>query len=162
MATAEQTLRPDDQHDHQYEHAERVRVREGARRIREERREEVLGLAEDEPRDDAAAHGAHAAEDHDHVVSSRTTRRLVFVSHSGPDTWVAKQIAREIAARHLFWMRLKSMLERILRKTSSISCSELTKWSCCLLLGLLNGLTCGQRSGLRGVAAFRSWHCYSG
>jgi TIR domain len=30
-------------------------------------------------------------------VSSRTTR-LVFVSHSGPDTWVAKQIAREIEA----------------------------------------------------------------
>ena len=25
--------------------------------------------------------------------------RLVFVSHSGPDTWVARQIAREIAAR---------------------------------------------------------------
>lgn len=24
--------------------------------------------------------------------------RLVFVSHSGPDTWVAKQIAREISA----------------------------------------------------------------
>ena len=30
-------------------------------------------------------------------VSPRTTR-LVFVSHSGPDTWVAKQIAREIEA----------------------------------------------------------------
>jgi hypothetical protein len=25
-------------------------------------------------------------------------KRLVFVSHSGPDTWVAKQIAREIEA----------------------------------------------------------------
>ena len=25
--------------------------------------------------------------------------RLVFISHSGPDTWVAKQLAREIAAR---------------------------------------------------------------
>jgi hypothetical protein len=25
--------------------------------------------------------------------------RLIFVSHSGQDTWVAKQIAREIAAR---------------------------------------------------------------
>ena len=32
-------------------------------------------------------------------VSPRTTRRLIFVSHSGPDTWVAKQIAREIEAR---------------------------------------------------------------
>ena len=26
-------------------------------------------------------------------------RRLVFVSHSGPDTWIAKQIAREIESR---------------------------------------------------------------
>lgn len=26
-------------------------------------------------------------------------RRLVFISHSGPDTWVAKQIAREIETR---------------------------------------------------------------
>lgn len=25
--------------------------------------------------------------------------RLIFISHSGPDTWVAKQIAREIEAR---------------------------------------------------------------
>jgi hypothetical protein len=31
--------------------------------------------------------------------SSSATKRLVFVSHSGVDTWVAKQIAREIAAR---------------------------------------------------------------
>ena len=30
---------------------------------------------------------------------SSTTKRLVFVSHGGPDTWVAKQIAREIEAR---------------------------------------------------------------
>jgi hypothetical protein len=28
-----------------------------------------------------------------------TKTRFVFVSHSGPDTWVAKQIAREIQAR---------------------------------------------------------------
>jgi len=28
-----------------------------------------------------------------------TRPRLVFVSHSGPDTWVARQIAREIEAR---------------------------------------------------------------
>jgi|SRR6266567_3650179 len=28
--------------------------------------------------------------------SSQTPERLVFISHSGPDTWVAKQIAREI------------------------------------------------------------------
>jgi hypothetical protein len=27
------------------------------------------------------------------------SKRLVFVSHSGPDTWIAKQIAREIEAR---------------------------------------------------------------
>jgi hypothetical protein len=27
------------------------------------------------------------------------SQRLVFVSHSGPDTWVAKQIAREIEMR---------------------------------------------------------------
>src|SRR5437879_6799513 len=33
------------------------------------------------------------------MSSSRTTKRLVFVSHSGMDTWVAKQIAREIEAR---------------------------------------------------------------
>jgi hypothetical protein len=26
-------------------------------------------------------------------------RRLVFISHSGPDTWVARQIAREVEAR---------------------------------------------------------------
>ena len=32
-------------------------------------------------------------------ASPKTTGRLVFVSHSGPDTWVAKQIAREIEAR---------------------------------------------------------------
>jgi hypothetical protein len=31
--------------------------------------------------------------------SSNTTKRLVFVSHCGLDTWVAKQIAREIEAR---------------------------------------------------------------
>jgi hypothetical protein len=30
---------------------------------------------------------------------STTKKRLVFVSHSGPDTWIAKQIAREIEAR---------------------------------------------------------------
>jgi len=30
---------------------------------------------------------------------STTKQRLVFVSHSGEDTWVAKQIAREIEAR---------------------------------------------------------------
>ncbi len=29
---------------------------------------------------------------------SSTTKRLVFISHSGQDTWVAKQIAREIEA----------------------------------------------------------------
>jgi hypothetical protein len=28
-----------------------------------------------------------------------TAKRLVFVSHSGLDMWVAKQIAREIEAR---------------------------------------------------------------
>ena len=28
-----------------------------------------------------------------------TEKRLVFVSHSGQDTWIAKQIAREIEAR---------------------------------------------------------------
>ena len=28
-----------------------------------------------------------------------TQERLVFVSHSGQDTWIAKQIAREIEAR---------------------------------------------------------------
>jgi hypothetical protein len=32
-------------------------------------------------------------------AASRTVGRLVFVSHSGQDTWVAKQIAREIEAR---------------------------------------------------------------
>ena len=31
--------------------------------------------------------------------SSDMAKRLVFVSHSGPDTWVAKQIAREIEAK---------------------------------------------------------------
>jgi hypothetical protein len=31
--------------------------------------------------------------------SSTARKRLVFVSHSGLDTWVAKQIAREIEAR---------------------------------------------------------------
>ena len=30
---------------------------------------------------------------------ARTGRRLIFVSHSGQDTWVAKQIAREIETR---------------------------------------------------------------
>lgn len=30
---------------------------------------------------------------------ARTGRRLIFVSHSGQDTWVAKQIAREIESR---------------------------------------------------------------
>lgn len=30
--------------------------------------------------------------------SRQETRRLNFVSHSGPDTWVARQIAREIEA----------------------------------------------------------------
>lgn len=29
---------------------------------------------------------------------SSTATRLIFISHSGPDTWVAKQIAREIEA----------------------------------------------------------------
>jgi len=32
------------------------------------------------------------------MVSSKGTR-LVFVSHSGEDTWVARQIAREISSR---------------------------------------------------------------
>jgi hypothetical protein len=31
--------------------------------------------------------------------SSSTPKRLVFASHSGPDPWAAKQIAREIEAR---------------------------------------------------------------
>jgi hypothetical protein len=30
---------------------------------------------------------------------NETVKRLVFVSHSSQDTWIAKQIAREIAAR---------------------------------------------------------------
>ncbi len=30
--------------------------------------------------------------------SQEKTERLVFISHSGRDTWVAKQIAREVAA----------------------------------------------------------------
>jgi hypothetical protein len=33
-------------------------------------------------------------EEHPNIKS-----RFVFISHSGPDTWVAKQIAREIEAR---------------------------------------------------------------
>ena len=33
----------------------------------------------------------------DRGVSDDTGQRLVFVSHSGADTWVARQIAREIA-----------------------------------------------------------------
>src|SRR5688572_3578573 len=32
-------------------------------------------------------------------AAAKRTTRFVFVSHSGPDTWVAKQIAREIEAR---------------------------------------------------------------
>lgn len=32
------------------------------------------------------------------VPEPKSGVRLVFVSHSGPDTWVAKQIAREIGA----------------------------------------------------------------
>ena len=32
----------------------------------------------------------------DHV---QRPKQLVFISHSGPDTWIAKQIAREIKAR---------------------------------------------------------------
>jgi hypothetical protein len=32
------------------------------------------------------------------ILTSGPRERLVFVSHSGTDTWVAKQIAREIAA----------------------------------------------------------------
>jgi hypothetical protein len=33
------------------------------------------------------------------VDAQSTGKRLVFVSHSGQDTWIAKQIAREIEAR---------------------------------------------------------------
>jgi len=33
------------------------------------------------------------------VNEQSTEKRLVFVSHSGQDTWIAKQIAREIEAR---------------------------------------------------------------
>ena len=33
------------------------------------------------------------------ALSPSTHSRLVFVSHSGEDTWVAKQIAREITSR---------------------------------------------------------------
>jgi hypothetical protein len=32
-------------------------------------------------------------------MTSSTNTKLVFVSHSGEDTWVARQLAREIAAR---------------------------------------------------------------
>ena len=32
------------------------------------------------------------------LESNEPSQRLVFVSHSGEDTWVARQIAREIAA----------------------------------------------------------------
>jgi hypothetical protein len=32
------------------------------------------------------------------VLNDIVENRLVFVSHSGADTWVAKQIAREIGA----------------------------------------------------------------
>lgn len=35
----------------------------------------------------------------DETSSTSTTKRLVFISHSSPDTWVAKQIAREIDVR---------------------------------------------------------------
>lgn len=33
------------------------------------------------------------------VNEQSAAERLIFVSHSGQDTWIAKQIAREIAAR---------------------------------------------------------------
>jgi hypothetical protein len=33
------------------------------------------------------------------LKAAKGKTRFVFVSHSGPDTWIAKQIAREIEAR---------------------------------------------------------------
>jgi hypothetical protein len=33
------------------------------------------------------------------MTESLQDRRLVFISHSGKDTWVAKQIAREVSLR---------------------------------------------------------------
>lgn len=33
------------------------------------------------------------------MMNKKSKKRLVFVSHSSQDTWVAKQIAKEIAAR---------------------------------------------------------------
>ena len=58
----------------------------------------------------AATHDLHRSASHDAEKISiesflsvekdpQPTKRLVFISHSGPDTWVANQIAREIEAR---------------------------------------------------------------
>ncbi|HZQ51440.1 MAG TPA: hypothetical protein VFB14_04535 [Bryobacteraceae bacterium] len=50
--------------------------------------------------------------------TTNPSQRLVFISHSSKDTWIAKQIAREIGQRGAipFRMRLKSMQERISKK----------------------------------------------
>ena len=32
-------------------------------------------------------------------MTGETSERLVFISHAGEDTWIAQQIAREVASR---------------------------------------------------------------
>src|SRR5215468_6389182 len=60
MPAAEEALRPEHQEDHQHQDAERVRVGKRPRGVRKEGREEILGLAQQDAGDDAAAHRAHA------------------------------------------------------------------------------------------------------
>src|ERR1022692_3402161 len=95
---------------------------------------------------------------------SSTTKRLVFVSHGGPDTWVAKQIAREIEARGATPFLDEAQVDAgadfgedildFLQRAHELVVL-LTPWR-------WNGLTFGPRSGPRGAAEFRSWHYCSG
>jgi hypothetical protein len=96
-------------------------------------------------------------------VSSNNTR-LIFVSHSGPDTWVAKQIAREIEASGATPFLDEAQVDagadfeeeilEFLQKAHELVVL-LTPWA-------LERPWFGRKSGRRGVAEFQLWRYCSG
>jgi hypothetical protein len=98
--------------------------------------------------------------------SSSTTKRLVFVSHCGLDSWVAKQIAREIEERGATPFLDQAQVDAGADFAEDIldflqRAHELVVWLTPWALEW-KGLTFGPKLVPRGAAAFRSWHYCSG
>ncbi len=93
----------------------------------------------------------------DENVTSKA--RLVFVSHSSSDTWVAKQIAREIEARGgtPFLDEAEVDAGADFEEEIQGSLNRHTSWLSRLHPGRWIGRTYGLRLELRGDAESQSW-----